>query len=302
MTQILIDSGQPYNWGSNTSVNAANLQDFGLAKYGETTREAYVLDPDNVLRLDPNNPFYIPPSEAAVLLNLAQDFGFTLDINPILNVTVSNTSNNNVYSVMTSSEYEASPVANAQVNATLFYLNSATQTINSKSISVLTGYDGRCTLDFTAVPNTQMKVLALSMDYYGIRTAQTYTFGSSVVPAYLIGNSLYLNSASTIKNSNITQVIATQEPGGYMISAFNSQLVSNTAQNFTLAFTEPTAVAILGVLSDGQTLICASRNISVSYSTIPGITSFPLSYSLERTVIIAGTTYAARLLLWRMSY
>jgi len=302
MTQILIDAGQPYDWGSNTSVNSTNLQDFGLAKYDETTREAYVLDPDNVLRLDSNNPLYIPPSKAAALLNLANDYGFTLDIHPILNVTVSNTQTNDVYNLTTTSEYEALPLTNAQVNATLFYLDGATQTINAKSVSNVTDYGGRCTVNFSGIPNTQMKVLALSVNYYGIHTAQTYNVGTGVVPAYLIGNNLYLNSSNTIKNAAITQVIATETSGNHSISNFTSQLASNSLRNFTLAYTEPTALAILGVLSDGQTLICASRNISISYSTIPGTSSFPLSYSLERTVIIGETTYTARLLLWRMSY
>ena len=105
--------------------------------------------------------------------------------------------------------------------------------------------------------------------------------------------------------SNITEIIATQQDGRYVVSYFNSSAIFDGAK-YMMSFSEPSAIAFIALSSDGSTLIFASRNINVTYSTIPNIgtsNSFALlSYSLERTVIVRDTTCTVRLLLWRMSY
>ena len=48
MTQMMLDSGYPTTWGNISAEPTV----FGLAKCGVTSRQAYELDPDKVMRLD----------------------------------------------------------------------------------------------------------------------------------------------------------------------------------------------------------------------------------------------------------
>ena len=85
MTQVLLDPGYPYDWGTN-DVSAGQLQVFGLAQYGQTSRQAYELDPEKVLRLSSDS---VSAKTAAKLLGLensygALDYGFTLQFNQTL--------------------------------------------------------------------------------------------------------------------------------------------------------------------------------------------------------------------------
>lgn len=310
MTQILLAPGQPYDWGSNTSITSQNLQAFGLAKYGESTREAYTLDPDKVERLgfDSSNPLYIQPTVAANLMNinttipelsLSNNFGFSLDIHPVLNITVYPPVNNN-YNVAITSEYQVTPIANAQVDATLFFGNQGI--IRVASASNATGFDGKCTLQFGG---SQPGILTVSVTYLGIHVVEVLDFAGST-KVDLLGDTLLSNSPSYgAAFSNITEIIATQQDGRYVVSYFNSSATFDGTK-YTMSFSEPSAFAFIAPSSDGSTLIFASRNINVTYSTIPNVgtsNSFALlSYSLERTVIVRDTTCTVRLLLWRMSY
>lgn len=309
ITQILLDPGQPFDWGSNIGISKQELQAFGLAKYGESTREAYTLDPDKVQRLglEPTDPLYIPPSVAANLLNLnstadqlslTNNYGFFLEIHPILNITVSPPTNN-IYNVAITSEYQVTPVVNARVNATLFY--NTLSTIYTTSASNVTGFDGRCQLQF---PNSQTGIIAVSASYLGIRTVQIFDFGNNL-KANLLGNNLLLNPAYSISNSNITEIIATQQSDQVVISDFNSSATYGSG-SYKMSFIEPSAFAVIAPLVDGSRLVFAARNINVAYSTIPNIAtsiSYPLlSYSLERIITVGETACSVRLLVWRMSY
>jgi len=315
MTQVLLNSGQPPNWGSDTSISESNLQDFGLAKYHESTREAYVLDPDNVQRLDSGNPLYISPSVVAHLLNLdatapqlnlANSYGFTLDIHPLLKVQISPLpSDPDSYNVTVSSEYQALPVVNAQVTAMLYYPEGAT--INYQTASGTTHFNGSCSLTFSSVPDPGMKILVVSAEYMGIHTTQVYA-SQSAAKAHLFGDKLLVDSLSIISTTKFTEVIATKQAGQYVISNFNVQgstgLDAPTGfRAYTLSSAEPSVVAVL-FLSDDQTLYYASKNIDATFSTIPNLPSSSslLSYSLERTAIIGDTTCTVRLQLWRMTY
>ena len=84
MTQLLLDPGSPVNWGKE-NISIAELSSFGLAKYDGTSREAYYLDPDKVQRLNfESEPSYFPALRAAELLNIKNDYGFTLEFNQTL--------------------------------------------------------------------------------------------------------------------------------------------------------------------------------------------------------------------------
>jgi len=307
MTQILLDPGQPYNWGSDTSIDQTKLTGFGLAKYGESTREAYVLDPDNVQRLDSDNAgaLYIPPNTTATLLNLAGEYGFTLEIHPVLNVTKSETSTSK-YTVTVTSEYQTIPIVNARINSTLFYYNSG-GIINSATAANSTGFDGRCILDFSSGSlDIQTGMLTITVNYLGIHTVKNYPIGSHLEQAFLIGNNILLRSNSSIVSTNITEVITTKQSDQYVISSFNSTASNNGPQDYQLAFDEPTMFMVLAPSSDYQTLIYASRNVDLIYSTIPQLASSTasplLSYTLERTAMIGDTAYTVSLMLWRMSF
>jgi hypothetical protein len=49
-------------------------------------------------------------------------------------------------------------------------------------------------------------------------------------------------------------------------------------------------------------LLVAVRNFSaISYRSIPAVQSAAFAYSIERTVLISGSTYTATLYFWRMT-
>jgi len=91
MDKILLTPGYPPDWGTNVTVSADDMQDFGLALYG--TREPYVVDPDKVMRLANlstlPNPLLLNASRLAELLGLSQDYGFRLVMKPMIGHSVS---------------------------------------------------------------------------------------------------------------------------------------------------------------------------------------------------------------------
>jgi hypothetical protein len=301
MTQLTLDPGDPPDWGSDITITPNTLTTFGLAKYGETTREAYVLDPDKVLRLDTNNPLYIPPNDVINLLNLAPDYGLKIEINPALNVTVTNTTNTDTYKVTVTTNDIGFPIANAEVTARIFYLNSTTQKITSKpSNTNTTLFDGKCQFNFGTIP--EPKVLVLAVNYYGIRIVRALPIGTVVTQTYLIGNHTLLDGAYTIVNDEATEIIAEPTTDGYMIQNVTSPVTQIDTTTFDLNYLEPSTVAIMAVADGGTALLFASKEATLTYSSIPGAISFPFSYSLERTVTIGGSAYIMSLTIWRMSF
>ncbi|MEM2961173.1 MAG: hypothetical protein QXU67_06170, partial [Candidatus Bathyarchaeia archaeon] len=89
LTQILLSAGSPVDWGSNASITSNQLKVFGLATQYETTREAYILDVDKVTRLDASHPLYLNPQYVSELLNLDNEYGFALEIIPMLTIEAS---------------------------------------------------------------------------------------------------------------------------------------------------------------------------------------------------------------------
>lgn len=317
ITQIIMGAGQPSNWGSNLTISPSDLQGFGLAKYGETTREAYVLDPNKVIRIDQQNVpshLYIPNSTAATLLNLnvtdpemslTGNYGFTLTINPILRINVSNQSSN-TYNVSLTSEYEVMPLVNAAVSAKLYYMNGA-QIIAKNATPSQTDISGNCILAFSGVPESP-RVLAVSVYYLGIHASQVSAFGVNTVEGYVLGDTLL--SLNNVDTNNITEVIATTRNGQFKIEDFSVKATISQSKNgfqyYTLSSNEPSVITVLARSANNNLLIYAARNINVTYSTISQPASLTssslLSYSLERTVVIGDTTCSLRLLLWRMTY
>jgi len=82
---VLLDTGEPSNWGSMDPFDMKNVTRFGLASAQGST--FYVLDPDKVQRLVKGNPIgEINYTRVKELLGL-QGYGFSLRLIPPFNVT-----------------------------------------------------------------------------------------------------------------------------------------------------------------------------------------------------------------------
>ncbi len=308
-TQMLLDPGYPYNWGSDNTPQQ-NMAVFGLARYGQTSREAYLLDPDKVLRLNSTlegtASYHFPASRASSLLNLGKDYGFTLEFNETLKVSVNQMEGTtDIYSISVASDY-ALPMMGANVSATLYYLNSSSSLIDHLEPEYnATTYDGSCILNLSGHSTGTAKVLVVGVDYYGVHTAKLYgNAGTSVLNATLFGSILIPSSSQPyyITNGADSRVITLLQTNlGYETKDYEVEN-SGTPTNFTLnSAPEPSTVAILAVSEDNKLLV-GSRDFSmISYRTIPAIRSAASAYSLERTVLIGGITFTATLYFWRMS-
>ncbi len=309
MTQMLLDSGYPYNWGSDNS-SSQNLKVFGLAKYGETSRHAYELDPDKVLRinsaLEGSGSTYLNATIAAKLLSLnntqgSLDYGFTLEFNETLRVSASPLGSD-MYSVNVLSDY-ALPIIGATVSATLYYINEGA-IFSVGPIYNQTSYYGNCTLNLynSTAYGSFSKVLAIVVDYYGAQASKLFSEKNSF-PAFLFGKNIlpYPNGSYPISNgADCHEIILSQSTNGIETRDFQAEYFVDST-SFTLNnVPEPSTVGVI-VVSQGQ-LVFAQRDFSqISYRTIPAIQSAASAYSLERTVLIGGATFTATLYFWRMS-
>ena len=312
MTQILLDPGYPYNWGSDNT-SSENLRIFGLAKYGETSRGAYILDPDKVSRLNSAiGSQWVNPSYAANLLNLGndsaralgQDYGFTLEFNETMGITFVELSPD-VYSIKITADYNQ-PIINAHVTAELYYVNESAKIAYKGPISNTTLYDGTCNLNFSSInPNTTQsaKALIVIADYYGAHMAKIYAEGSNVTTAYLLGGSLIASTGNPYvvpNGADSLEIILIPTSTGFETRCFSIGNAGNSTNFVFDSPPEPSAIAVLAV-SENKLLV-ASRDFSmISYRTIPAIRSAAFAYSIERTVLISGSTYTATLYFWRMS-
>jgi len=305
MTQLLLDPGNPHDWGSNIDIDPSNLTAFGLAEYTETTREAYVLDSDKVLRLDSTNPLLIPSSSVINLLNFGYDYGLALEFYPALNVSIPLITSDN-YTVRVTSDYGELPIVGANVSARIYYYDSSKKMIENTPLIVdQTSIDGQCIVDFSTLGlPTEMKVLILVVDYYGVRIVKTHIpTWSNVTQAYLIGSNLFFSQPYNISDNEAYEIIATKKGGTDTIENVTYSLSMEEEKKFKLPYVEPSTVALLTVSQDGTKLIFASKEATLTYSSIPGVSlSFPFAYSIERSVTIGGSAYIVRLYLWRMSW
>jgi len=305
MAQILLNPGDPGDWGKDISTEEGNLKTFGIAMYSETTREAYALDPDKVLRLNSGlrelnstRRLYVSPSRVINLLNLGKDYGLALEIHPALKVEVQKTPGLDNYTVSVKAPDSELPMVGASVTARMYYYNAGgISSLNSTTQK--TDYEGKARFDLVSIP-TEMKVLVFVVDYNGISVLKLFR-GSSVITGYLLGNHLFINKASSV-SGNVKEVIIIKKAGGYAVEAITSSLTKVEEERFDLTYVEPSTVAVLVISEDGASLVLASREVEMTYSSIPGTVSFPFSYSVERTVIINGSAYIMRLHLWRMSW
>lgn len=301
LTQILLEPGDPPNWGGNASIAEGGLKAFGLARQREATREAYVLDVDKVLRLSALNPLYISPSYVASLLNLGRDYGFVIEISPAMNVSVASDTPDE-YEVSVSSGRGGLPISNAAITARIFYVSNGA--IGSTALKTnVTGYDGKCIIGFGGIPS-EMKVLILVVEYYGVRVVKASPVGSNVITVHLVGNILFVDEKYASFWGQAYEIIASEKAGGYAIENVTSSLNPLSEGKFSLTYLEPSIAALLSVFeNDGsQFLALAWRDATLTYSTISGMSSSPFGFSVERAVMIGGSAYVIKLNLWRMSW
>jgi hypothetical protein len=308
LTQILLDPGDPPDWGNNITIGETDLSRFGLARYGESTREAYVLDLDKVLRLNrTEQPYLISPTCVLNLLNLGQDYGFALEISSPLIVNISETPNTDRYEISVSSEYGEIPMASADVAAKIYYFNSTENEITSTAaLYNYTSYNGKCTVDFGNIP-TEMKTLIVAVNYYGVRLVKTYTpilQTPTVVPANMLGNYIFSSDLSITSEKEAYEIIVAKNvtSGKYMIEDVTFNLSKVAPTQYELSYLDPYTVTTLALSEDNSKLVVASRDATSTYSSISGSWSFPFAYSLERTVTVGFSTYVVRLYIWRMSW
>lgn len=318
MTQLLLYPGDPADWGSDPTISLPN--NLGLAKYSETSREAYTLDADKVLRLDSNHPLFNGTfgnaSQILDLLNLGNDYGLKLEIFPVIKVDLNQTANPDIFTVTATSTFDELPVSNANVTAKMYFADEDA-IIGSATSTNQTGIYGNCTFSFIGT-SSEMRVLVLVIDYYGISVVKMLPIGNWI-PSYLIGKQFltdarYSNPSGFASQILLSKNISSGAEGTYIID----DIVSNTSEtgpspsnaNFSVYdltsvnALEPSCVGVASVFESGSNeyLALASKEASITYSTIPGASSFPFSYSVERTVVISGSTFIIRLYLWRMSW
>lgn len=303
MTQLTLNPGNPPEWGSNITITSANLTAFGLAKYREIARAAYVLDLDKVQRLSSEipSPLHIPPSKMIELLNLNHDYGLKIEFIPALSVELqlnSNKVNVNVFSE------QGAPIAGANVTARVFYLQNGR--INKSSLILsYTRINGSCEIEFSDV-NLNAALIVLLVDFHGVYMVKMNVLGD-FLKSYFIGNYLILNDSITITNNTAYQVIAFKSGGNYVINHVQCSLQdAASAPNmlsgyrvYNVTGAEQYAIALLAVTNEGK-LTVACKNIPSSYGF--GEVYPPLAYTLERSVKIGQSTYTLRLKIWRMSW
>ena len=317
MTQMLLDSGYPYDWGS-ANTPQQDLKVFGLAKYGQTSRQAYELDPDKVMRLESSIDGSVPPSLAVSLLNLANEYGaaeygFTLQFNEIIHIsfTPPQIESADTYTITVTSDY-ALPLIGAKVSAALYYIDD-TQTppkighIVTSTPHPVTGYDGSCTFTFGTSIGSPAKVLAATVDYYGAHAAKLYQITSGPT-ATLFQNKLIPNPSEPYdihSDADSREIILVENDQGFETNDFAVRNIGTPTSFLLRSPPESSAVAVLAI-SGSSNLLLASRDFSqITYQTInfqdPNVRSAGFAYSLERTVLIGGSTYTATLYFWRMS-
>lgn len=308
LTQILLDTGDPPDWGSNITIDETDLTRFGLARYGESTREAYTLDLDKVLRLNRTEQMYLISAPRVLnLLNLGQDYGLALEISPPLIVDVTAIPNTDRYEIRVSSEYGEMPMATADVAGRIYYFNSTENKIAKTATKYnYTGYDGKCTLDFGIIP-TEIKTLIVAVNYYGVRLVKTHIPAAqtpAVIPANVLGNYIFSNDLSLTSTKEACEIIVAKNvtSGRYMIEDVTFNLSRVAPIQYELSYLDPYTVTTIALSQDNSKLVVASRDATLTYASISGSWSFPFAYSLERTVSVGFSTYVVRLYIWRMSW
>jgi len=328
LSQVLLSTGSApladgtvtADWGRNLNVAGADLTSFGLAKQSETTRESFVLDVDKVQRLNFSvNSLRVEPRSVATSLQLGNDYGFALEIFPVLNVTVRPpkvTGSSEEYPVLVRNN-EGMPIPGASVTAEMYYIvNGYVANLSASSVSGTPKELGNFTVSFDTrgVSNKtafeRSKTLALSVDYEGTRSIQFRRYGTGTYDAYVLGDCLFHSGSAAKSSGSIFEVITYRRGSSSYFRNVTFTLTNATTAadggyaRYQMSYLEPSAIGFM--FDDGSKVWVASRSVFFygpgGFSTIPSASTFPLGSQLQRVVTIADQAYVFRLYLWRMSW
>lgn len=307
MAQVLLSPGEPEDWGENITVTKDDLLSFGLAVSTIFTREAFSLDPDKVQRLNQNVPsrLYIPPEKALELLNLGSsdtgfDYGIKIEFIPALNITVKPSSSGVNVSVVSE---QGMPAANAKVTVGAIFLD-ANGNLRRVQSSKETDESGRCTLN---IAFSTPALLVVAVSHYRVQNIVVKNVGE-VINAHFIGSSLITSSSYQVDiGQGAYQIFLAKLPDGsfnigmvkYELSASSGQVEGYNVYNMNGV--EPYAIAVVA-LTNNNNLVVAWKDVPKSYGFIAGEVYPPLSYMLERSVMIGLSMYTVRLRVWRASW
>jgi hypothetical protein len=338
---ILLDSGEPSDWGGKLNWSPELVARFGLAN--SEASKFYVLDPEKVQRLKVGNPLgELSHENAKDLLNL-EGYGFNLRIIPPFNVTDSNGNKINAtnspidrdllsqgkchYAVKVSF-LDGRPIANADIKALAVYTDGTTFQQKSQPVKQ-TDPLGTCsdTIELGGVVPDQI-IIILRIDVAEVASL-VVTFGRDSKDSVAInmvgdniiltkpdnietGATVFINGIYLFKNEDIITMITDPDPNKFTYTE------SGSFENWTRN--------IPGIQSFEPTLIIVScsdvpkdelgqhgrRDIIVAgpYQNLLGFSIFEYGpkpqdnnsvVRLQRNVIISGMTYTAELIFWKES-
>lgn len=317
LNKILRTPGYPADWGVDLSINYSDtsaIEDFGLALAG--TGNAYVLDPNKVTKLENNsrldNPYYIPPRDAAEILGLGREYGFSLNIVPALNINVTSFDQNRIYLQVKSQENIPTP--NADVSALAIWRQG--NKMFNETCSNMTDWRGECMLEFSEDIGSKAQsdegiALITFADFHGIKTVSVTGASETMV--------------GSVSGRYVSVVYPPRENGTWQIqgepllvvfpNVFVGEIVNGSKgrekwtlnrgkKNYTvfeLSWIDPyTNFVILVAKHTGDfRLVTVPRPLDVHYQTGPLAGLHRVT--LHRLVTINGLTHYVRFSIWRMS-
>lgn len=305
MQDFVLSPGAPLGWGSNTSILASNLSDFGLANPAGRG-SAYSLDPFALNRIVNNslvnNTLYIPPTTAGRLLGIYQlnhfNYGFDFRMVPALNITISGPVNSGTskYNI-TVLDYNGLPAINANVNVTYyaFWYQNITQGnknifsygFTSTSSYNVTDLKGRTQVTLTqpSIPssvkcnqgNSQKNgvcgyLIVAGVNYYGIKFQNI--FSGNVCKSQMIILGQYLIAKFDTTNNNKCYDINGNPLSTNNGAVFPSLVVFAVTSN-------------LGLVID-PAVSCSSVSCSLLNKGAQNTRVFQLQSPLSASVVFAG--------------
>lgn len=335
---ILLNPGDPIDWGSTQDFSPENVNRFGLAKYRDS--RFYILDPDKVQRLKSGNPLgEMTNEQAKALLNL-DGYGFNLRIIPPFNVTCADGTKISMENSPIDESYlnvndnpichyavrvrflDGRPIANADVQCLLLYTDGDTYIQSDPQIKQ-TDSLGLCVddinLDF--VP-TQIIVI-LRIDVADVASLLV-TFGkgtSDVVDINMIGDTIILTKPENVPTGATIFIngiyLFKQDAVITLFEDFQSKekFTYTTSGNF-----EEWVSNFPGISSYETSLIIINYDNTEGqggrqefiwagpYKNLLGYSIFEYgtpptntdtAIRLQRNVLISGMTYTAELVFWR---
>ena len=335
---MLLDTGEPVDWGSDPFFSFDKVSKFGLARAGDSI--FYVLDPDKVQRLVKGNPIgELPYYKVKELLKL-QGYDFAFQIIPPFNITnVGGTKIDEYHSPINEpllsqkklqyaikvSDLYGRPIPNAVIQGTAIYTdkNKFYLTNLGKTTTNAVGI-AEDTIDLESVPWHLMVILRVSVA--DVATV-VVTFGKNpvkVIDINIAGDTVILtrpkdapNAAVEIKN---VYVYGSQGDLSFLYKGqgppydkFNTGSGQHRLWNHTfngLQDYDPIVLIFhIETVPEGQSGGWQDVVVAGPYQAFLGHTVFNYgsppqgggAIRLQRSVNIAGLTYIAELWLWKES-